>query len=222
MTDTPTIAAAKPLPNGVSGDETPKPFTVCVFCGARPGSSPEYMEAAVSLARVLHANSWSLVYGGGTVGLMGALSSTLCKLGGSVHGIMPAALVSYEQGGVVPPESEFGRTTVVLDMHTRKGMMGKEANAFIALPGGYGTLEELFEVVTWNQLGIHACPIVVLNIGGFYDGLLGWVKTAVESGFIRSDAQGIIVEAKTAEEAAAKIRGYTVAAGRMDLDWGNQ
>lgn len=153
---------------------------------------------------------------------MGTLSSTLVKLGGSVHGIIPTALIGYEQGGSVPPEAEFGRTTVVPDMHTRKGMMGKEANAFVALPGGFGTMEELFEVITWNQLGIHACPIIVLNIGGFYDGLLGWVKTAVESGFIRSDAQEILVEAKTAEEVAVKIREYRVAAGRMDLDWGNQ
>jgi len=222
MTVTPPIPATKPLPITTSGDETSKPFAVCVFCGARPGASPEYMKAAQSLARVLHANSWSLVYGGGTVGLMGVLSSTLCKLGGSVHGVMPAALVAYEQDGEVPPEDEFGRTTVVPDMHTRKSMMGKEANAFVALPGGFGTLEELFEVVTWNQLGIHACPIVVLNIGGFYDGLLGWVKTAVDSGFIRSDAQSILVEAKTAEEVATKILEYRVAAGRMDLDWGNQ
>lgn len=153
---------------------------------------------------------------------MGALASTLVKLGGSVHGIIPTALVAYEQGGSIPPESGFGKTTVVPDMHTRKSMMGKEANAFVALPGGFGTMEELFEVVTWNQLGIHACPIVVLNVGGFYDGLLLWVKSAVEAGFIRSDAQGILVEAKTPEEVAVKIREYKVAAGRMDLNWGNQ
>lgn len=153
---------------------------------------------------------------------MGALANTLVKLGGSVHGIVPTALVAYEQGGSIPPESEFGKTTVVPDMHVRKSMMGKEANAFVALPGGFGTMEELFEVVTWNQLGIHACPIVVLNVEGFYDGLLSWVKSAVEAGFIRSDAQGILVEAKTPEEVAVKIREYKVAAGRMDLDWGNQ
>lgn len=153
---------------------------------------------------------------------MGALASTLVKLGGSVHGIIPTALVAFEQGGSVPPESEYGKTTEVPDMHTRKGMMGKEANAFVALPGGFGTMEELFEVVTWNQLGIHACPVVVLNIGGFYDGLLAWVKSAVEAGFIRGDAQGILVEAKTPEEVAVRIREYKVAAGRMDLDWGNQ
>lgn len=152
---------------------------------------------------------------------MGTLSNTLCRLGGTVHGIVPAALISHEQGGQVPLESEYGRTTVVQDMHTRKSMMGKEANAFVALPGGYGTMEELFEVVTWNQLGIHACPIVVLNVDGFYDGLLAWVKSAVEAGFIKTGAQGIIVEAKTPEEVAVRIREYTPAPGRMNLDWGN-
>lgn len=153
---------------------------------------------------------------------MGALANTLVKLGGSVHGIVPTALISYEQSGSIPLESEFGKTTVVPDMHTRKGMMGKEANAFVALPGGFGTMEELFEVVTWNQLGIHACPIVVLNVGGFYDGLLSWVKSAVDAGFIKGDVQGILVEAKTPEEVAVKIREYKVAPGRLDLNWGNQ
>ena len=103
------------------------------------------------------------MYGGGTVGLMGAVSSALTQLCGpaSVHGIVPGALVEKEQGGLIPPESEFGRTTVVNDMHTRKALMAREADAFVVLPGGFGTLDEMFEVVTWNQLGIHDKPIVV-------------------------------------------------------------
>ena len=99
------------------------------------------------------------MYGGGTVGLMGVVSSTLIRLcgPGSVHGIIPGALMDKE----LPPENEFGRTTVVKDMHTRKSMMAKEADAFVAIPGGFGTLDEMFEVITWNQLGIHEKPIVV-------------------------------------------------------------
>ncbi|KAI5838767.1 hypothetical protein DFP73DRAFT_599376 [Morchella snyderi] len=202
------------------GDPTSDTFSVCVFCGANAGTSPSYTTAATALATTMHANNWSLVYGGGTVGLMGTVSRTLRSLGGNVHGIVPQALVAFEQGGVTPDETEYGKTTVVNDMHTRKSMMGKLSNAFVALPGGFGTMEELFEVVTWNQLGIHACPIVLFNVDGFYDGLLAWVRSAVEAGFIKPGAQGIIVEAKTAEEVADRIRDYAPASGRMNLNWG--
>lgn len=109
---------------------------VCVFCGASPGTSSVYLEATHALAKVFAENSWSLVFGGGTVGLMGALASTLVSLGGEVHGIIPKALVKHERSGKLPPESEYGRTTVVDNMHERKAMMGREAKAFIALPGG--------------------------------------------------------------------------------------
>lgn len=103
------------------------------------------------------------MYGGGTVGLMGIVASSLISLSGpgTVLGIVPAALIDKEQEGIIPPEEEFGRTIVVRDMHTRKAMMAKRADAFVALPGGFGTLDEMFEIVTWNQLGIHDKPIVV-------------------------------------------------------------
>lgn len=132
-------------------------------CGSNPGHGRTFLSAAESLATVFAAQQWHLVYGGGTVGLMGAVSSTLIRLSGprSVHGIVPAALVEKEQEGLVPAESMFGRTTVVKDMHTRKALMAREADAFVALPGGFGTLDEMFEVITWNQLGIHDKPIVV-------------------------------------------------------------
>jgi uncharacterized protein (TIGR00730 family) len=127
--------------NGVK----PSPFTVCVFCGASPGTSQEYMEAAQSVASLLHKNNWNLVYGGGTVGLMGAVARTLVSLSrpNSVHGIIPRALIRFEQQGSVPPVNEYGKTIIVDDMHTRKAMMGKMSNAFVALPGGFGTMEEL-------------------------------------------------------------------------------
>jgi len=180
------------------------------------------METAKALGEVLHKNDWSLVYGGGTAGLMGAVASSLVSLGGNVHGIIPKALVEKEEAGVPHSVKEFGERTVVQDMHARKAMMGKEANAFVALPGGFGTMEELFEIVTWNQLGIHDCPIVILNIDGYYDGLLGWVKTAVEKGFISEGVSTIVSEAKSVEEVAEKCKSYKPALGRMNLDWSSR
>lgn len=176
------------------------------------------------------------------MGIMGELARTLVKLSGpeSVHGIIPAPLIEYEQGRNVPKsgicgidarieeESIYGRTTVVRDMHTRKNMMTKEVLAggpgsgFIALTGGYGTLEELMEIVTWHQLGIHDRGVVVLNIDGYWDGLLKWVKTSFEQGFIQKSNDSIIVEAKDGEEAVMALQKYQPSVGRFKLEWGNE
>jgi uncharacterized protein (TIGR00730 family) len=218
------------------------PTTVCVFCGSSPGKSPAHMAAARSLAAVFHKHNIRLIYGGGTVGLMGELARTLVKLSGpeSVHGIIPAPLVRYEQGpnspkpsdngGINgnPEEATYGRTTVVKDMHARKHLMAKEVLAggpgsgFIALPGGYGTIEELMEIVTWNQLGIHGRGIVVLNVEGYWNGLLQLVKTSFEDGFIQKGNECIIVEAKDSEEAVMALREYKPSTGRFKLEWGNE
>jgi uncharacterized protein (TIGR00730 family) len=226
--------------NGTSTPSKSPPTTICVFCGSSPGKSPAYMEAAKSLAEVFHKNDIKLVYGGGTVGLMGQVARTLVALSGpdSVHGIIPAPLVKYEQGPnstgpsvngkKAPDESLYGRTTVVSDMHTRKHMMAKEVLAggpgsgFIALPGGYGTLEELMEIVTWNQLGIHGSGVVVLNVDGYWDGLLDWVKGSVDAGFVQEGNANIIVETKSGEEAIQALREYKVSEGRFKLEWGNE
>jgi uncharacterized protein (TIGR00730 family) len=126
----------------------------------------------------------------------------------------------------LPEYSVYGKTTVVKDMHTRKQMMarevleGAEGSGFIALPGGYGTLEELIEVATWNQLGIHNRGVVILNIEGYWDGLLDWIKGSVDAGFVREENRRIIVEAKTGEEAVRELREYKVAQGRFKLEWG--
>lgn len=200
------------------------------------------MEMARSLAKAMAEHDIKLVYGGGTVGLMGEVARTLVSLSGpeSVHGIIPAPLVKYERG----PESQeasnhstpdslpayeiYGKTTVVKDMHTRKHMMaaevlgGGEGSGFIALSGGYGTLEELMEVVTWNQLGIHNRGVVVLNVEGYWDGLMAWVGGSVEAGFVGESNREIIREARTAEEAVGELRGYRVAEGRFKLEWGNE
>lgn len=167
---------------------------------------------------------------------MGELAKTLVSLSGpqAVHGVIPEALLVYERNGrengsggpqVTIDENVYGRTTVVQDMHTRKQLMAKQViesghgGGFVALSGGYGTMEELMEVVTWNQLGIHARGVVVYNVEGYYDGLLNWVKTAVKSGFVSEGNSGIMVEAKTGEEVVARLKGYTNAEGRFKLDW---
>lgn len=200
------------------------------------------MEAARQLGRVMAANDIALCYGGGTVGLMGELARTIVSISGpgSVHGIIPAPLVKYERGpdsdgvashasnGNLPEEAIYGRTTVVPDMHTRKQMMAKEVleagpgSGFVALSGGYGTLEEIMEVVTWNQLGIHQRGCVLLNIDGYWDGLLSWVRGAAGAGFVSEENVNIIAEAKTGEETVAALRNYQVSAGRFKLEWGDK
>lgn len=167
---------------------------------------------------------------------MGEIARTLVSLSGpsAVHGIIPAPLVQFERSGnntsTTSPsnpidESVYGRTTVVADMHTRKRLMAEEVIAggpgggFVALAGGYGTLEELMEVTTWNQLGIHAMPVVVYNVDGYWTGLMEWVGKAVGSGFVGEGSRGIIREAGTAEEVVRALREYVVAEGRFGLSW---
>lgn len=175
---------------------------------------------------------------------MGEVAKTLVALSGpeSVHGIIPEALLKYERnyrqdanGEVAEDkkqklidENVYGRTTVVKDMHTRKQMMAREViesgpgGGFVALSGGYGTLEELMEVVTWNQLGIHARGIVVYNVEGYWDGLLAWVRKSVEQGFVNSSNEGIMVEATTSEDVVRSLKDYRNAEGRFNLSWDNK
>lgn len=187
------------------------------------------MEGARSLAQELHKNNIHLVYGGGTgPGMMGEIARELVALSGpdAVHGVIPEPLIDREQEGI--DEDIYGRVTVVPDMHTRKQLMAKKVieggpgSGFVALSGGYGTLEELFEVITWNQLGIHDKAIVLFNIEGYYDGLISWVQTAVSSGFIAPGNAGILVEALEAEEVITQLKEYRVAEGRFNLDWGQK
>jgi uncharacterized protein (TIGR00730 family) len=165
---------------------------------------------------------------------MGEVARTLVSLSGpsSVHGIIPAPLVKFEQNhdptdpnAHTIDESIFGRTTVVKDMHTRKQMMAQEVIAggpgggFVALSGGYGTLEELMEVTTWNQLGIHSMPVIIYNVDGYWSGLIDWVKNAVKSGFIASSNAGILSEALSADEVLTCLKEYQNAEGRFNLTW---
>ena len=190
------------------------------------------MQAARDLAHALHKNDINLVYGGGSSGMMGEVARTLVSLSGpdAVHGIIPEPLLSFERaaGSTGKPEidrSIFGRTTVVPSMHARTDLMvnivkeGGPNSGFCALSGGYGTLEELSEVVTWNQLGIHARGVVVFNVEGYYDALIQWVKGSVSAGFIKPGNANIFVEALTADEVIEKLKGYQLAEHRLDLDW---
>lgn len=154
--------------------------SIAVYCGASDGARPIYAEAARLLARALVDHNIALVYGGGRVGLMGVIADEVLRLGGEVTGVIPKALVEREVG-----HAGLTRLFVVKDMHERKAMMAELSDGFVAMAGGMGTLEELFEMVTWAQLGIHAKPIGLLNTDGFYDGLMGFVRHQQEEGFVR-------------------------------------
>ena len=160
--------------------------SVCVFCGSKTGNRSSFVEAAELLGEELVRRGVGLVYGGGGVGLMGKVSGTVFRKGGKVLGVIPVALQPVELSG-----ESVGEVRVVADMHERKALMAKEADAFIALPGGFGTLEELLEVITWQQLGYHTKPIGCLNIDGYFDLLLAFIDKSVQSGFITQEAREI-------------------------------
>ncbi|MDO9092743.1 MAG: TIGR00730 family Rossman fold protein [Rubrivivax sp.] len=155
------------------------PFSVAVYCGSRHGTRAAYTAAARALGQAIGARAWQLVYGGGKVGLMGEVADATLAAGGRVVGVIPESLKKLEVGHLGLHELH-----VVPTMHLRKQMMAERSQAFIALPGGIGTLEELFEVWTWRQLGYHDQPIGLLNIEGYYDDLLRFMRHCVAEGFL--------------------------------------
>ncbi len=161
---------------------------IAVYCGANPGASPMYADAARALARALVERNVALVYGGGHVGLMGMIADEVLRLGGEVSGVIPQQLVDRELA-----HPGLTRLFVVKNMHERKAMMAQLADGFIAMPGGMGTLEELFEMLTWSQLGIHTKPVGVLNVGGFYDQLVGFLRHAQDQAFIKPEHGGLMM-----------------------------
>jgi uncharacterized protein (TIGR00730 family) len=162
-------------------------FSLCVYCGSRPGADPLYAQAAVEVGQWVATHGGQLVYGGGSGGLMGIVADATLAAGGRVVGIIPKALVEKEW-------AHHGCTElhIVDNMHDRKRMMAERADAFLALPGGIGTLEELFEVWTWRQLGYHDKPIGLLNTAGYYDGLLAFLQTAVNQAFMGDWQMGLV------------------------------
>ncbi|XP_040991844.1 probable cytokinin riboside 5'-monophosphate phosphoribohydrolase LOGL1 isoform X2 [Juglans microcarpa x Juglans regia] len=176
---------------------------VCVFCGSNSGKRKIFSDAALDLGRELVERKMDLVYGGGSVGLMGLVSQTTFDGGCHVLGVIPSALIPIEISG-----QAVGEVLIVSDMHERKAEMARRADAFIALPGGYGTMEELLEMITWSQLGIHDKPVGLLNIDGYYDCLLGLFDKGVEEGFIKPHARNIIISASTARELIQRMEEY--------------
>jgi uncharacterized protein (TIGR00730 family) len=162
--------------------------TVCVFCAASPGVQPIYVEQAAAMGRLLAESGRRLVYGGGRTGLMGALADAALNAGGEVIGIMPRHLVEREVAHVGLTELH-----VVTSMHERKALLAELSDGFLAMPGGLGTLEELFEVWTWGQLGLHRKPYGLLEVNGFFAPLLHFLDHAVTEGFIRQEYRDLLV-----------------------------
>ncbi|XP_043713772.1 cytokinin riboside 5'-monophosphate phosphoribohydrolase LOG1-like [Telopea speciosissima] len=176
---------------------------VCVFCGSSTGKKPSYQVAAIQLGNELVERNIDLVYGGGSVGLMGLVSQTVYDGGRYVLGVIPRTLMPKEIIG-----ETIGEVRVVSGMHQRKAEMACQADAFIALPGGYGTLEELLEVITWAQLGIHDKPVGLLNVDAYYNSLLFFIDKAVDEGFVTPAARHIVLSGPTAHELVSKLEEY--------------
>jgi uncharacterized protein (TIGR00730 family) len=160
---------------------------VCVFCGSRTGTAPVYADAARSLGAALVRRGLGLVYGAGNVGLMGVLADAALAQGGAVIGVIPKALVDRELA-----HAGLTQLHVVETMHQRKALMADLSGAFVALPGGYGTADEFFEILTWAQLGLHTKPIGLLNVAGFFDPLVAWADHCVREGFLRPQHRALL------------------------------
>ena len=167
--------------------ETKPAFSLCVYCGSRPGTSPEFAAVARQVGAWIGANGGQLVYGGGHNGLMGVVADATLAAGGRVVGVIPKALVDKEWAHQGCTELH-----IVDTMHERKRIMAEHADAFLALPGGIGTLEEFFEVWTWRQLGYHDKPVGLLNQAGYYDHLLAFLAASVKNGFMNDDLMALI------------------------------
>ncbi|MDQ1830496.1 LOG family protein [Massilia scottii] len=174
--------------------------SIAVYCGASYGALPLYAEAARAMGRTLVGQGIGLVYGGGKVGLMGVIADEVLRLGGEAVGVIPQALVERElaHGGLT-------KLFIVRDMHERKAMMAELSDGFIAMPGGMGTLEELFEMLTWSQLGIHRKPVGVLNAGGFYDLLAAFVAHQNREAFVRDEHARLMMVESEPEALLARL-----------------
>jgi uncharacterized protein (TIGR00730 family) len=177
--------------------------TVCVFCGSAAGSNPVYAATARELGTELVRRGLALVYGGGRVGLMGAVATAVTAAGGTVVGVIPHALSAKEVA-----YAEATELVVVDTMHARKALMADRADAFVALPGGYGTCDELFEIVTWAQLGIHRKPVGLLNVNGFFTPLLGWLDHVVGEGLLKPKHRELLLVSETVGELLDRLAGY--------------
>ena len=181
------------------------PKRICVFCGSSSGSRASYAASAVALAKHLVASNISIVYGGGNSGLMGVLANTVLELGGQITGVIPHGLVAKEAA-----HTGVADLRIVESMHERKALMAQLSDAFIALPGGYGTFEEFCEILTWTQLGIQRKPCGLLNVDGYYDALLKLFDHAVAEQFLKPAYRAIVVSDTVPETLVARLLTYEV------------
>jgi len=177
---------------------------VCVFCGSSSGANPAYAAAARELGRALAVRGLGLVYGGGRVGLMGEVATAALAAGGEVTGVIPQALSGKEVA-----LTDCTELIVVGTMHERKSLMADRSDAFVALPGGFGTCDELFEILTWAQLGIHAKPVGLLNVNGFFTPLLAWLDHVVAEGLLKPKHRDLVLVAAAVPELLARLEAWT-------------
>jgi uncharacterized protein (TIGR00730 family) len=176
---------------------------VCVFCGSSPGARPAYTDAAEEVGRLLAASSIGLVYGGGAVGLMGRLADAVLDAGGEAIGVIPEALVAREIG-----HKGLSELRVVGSMHERKALMADLSDAFVALPGGLGTVEELFEIFTWAQLGLHRKPLGLLDVEGYYEGISRFLTHAVEERFLLEQHRAMLIVEREPRALLERLEGF--------------
>ena len=176
---------------------------ICVYCGSSPGKNPAYSQAAQSLANAMCKRGIGLVYGGAAVGIMGAVANAVLAAGGKAIGVIPKSLAVKEVA-----HSNLTELHVVTSMHERKAMMAELADGFIALPGGWGTLEEIFEMLTWAQLGFHKKPCALLNIEGYYDHLFHFLENSFEQQFVNSLCRPMLIEAREPAELLDRFAAY--------------
>ncbi|HLR76359.1 MAG TPA: TIGR00730 family Rossman fold protein [Balneolaceae bacterium] len=168
---------------------------VCVFCGSRTGNNPAHTAFAKNLGHTLAEHDFGLVFGAGSIGLMNEIANAVIENGGDTHGVIPQHLDKRER-----THKRIGKLKITKNMHERKATMAKLSDAFIALPGGFGTFEELLEIITWAQLGLHKKPIIVANVDGYYDSLLTFFDEATATGFITPENRTLFYTATTVEQ----------------------
>lgn len=182
---------------------------VAIFCGSAPGNDPIYKQTTAALGKYLARSGISLVYGGGNVGLMGTIADAFLAEGAAVYGVMPEHLVNRELA-----HKQLTELTIVADMRERKAAMMELADAFVALPGGAGTMEEIFEAWTWGQLGLHKKPSAFYNVNGFYDDLIKMINTMAESGFVRSQYAQMLISTDNPEQLLSALQNYQAPADK--------
>jgi uncharacterized protein (TIGR00730 family) len=190
----------------------PTTFSVCVYCGSRDGSRPEYGQAAKACGQSIGQRGWQLVYGGGHCGLMGQVADAALAQDAHVVGVIPTRLIDKELA-----HAGVSQLHVVANMHERKQVMADHADAFVALPGGIGTLEELFEVWTWHQLGYHQKPLGLLNVAGYYDDLIRFIERSQADGFLWPDVRQLLLIDTEIDRLLDRLHGQAKKGAPSDL-----